>query len=376
MDRIYETDLRLIQILSNSAGSVGFSFLPLLFESRGLSDVEIGIIAIPFSLFLIISNTIFGKLSDSKGRRPYLMLGLWTSALTTVAYIFPANLIQFFLVRILHGITLGIFPAAITGIASDRKIKLGSLSSFGSLGWGLGALIGGIIASLSQIEIAFIISAIVYLVAFLIAIKKDTGLQEQSIIKPVMQSSYVESLKKNWREYLILIFRHGSASSIWVFWALYLKNHLDLDISQIGVIIMTNWGTQFFIMKRFTDKFTPKKMFIVGGFVSSLAFFSFPLASNFIQMMGTHVILGISWSFFYVGGLRSVEMNSRIDGNVATSVGLFNASISISQIIGPILALYFISISNSYTLAMTSAGWITLVSIIIYLLIYLKESFR
>ncbi len=372
-----DNDLRVVQLLSNASVAIGMSFLPLLFESKGLSNFEIGIIAIPFSAFLILSNTIFGRLSDTKGRRPFLLLGLLTSTLAMFIYIFPVSFDQFIAVRIFHGISLGIYPAALTGIASDRKVKLGNLSSFASLGWATGALLGGIIASFTSLDIIFVFSSLIFLSSFLIAYFLNTGVDSDRINgierRLIPSNAYSVSIKKNYKEYALIIFRHGTANSIWVYWALYLKNDLGLDLASIGVVQVINMGTQFILMKKFTDRYAPRKMLLFGGIISAIAFFSFTYASNFLHIASLQVILGISWAFFFVGGLRSVEENSREDDVVSTATGLFNASLSIAQIVGPILAVIFYSIAGNYTFAMVVAGWVTLISSIIYAVLIKDE---
>ncbi len=372
-----DNDLRVVQLLSNASVAIGMSFLPLLFESKGLSNFEIGIIAIPFSAFLILSNTIFGRLSDTRGRRPFLLLGLLTSTLAMFIYIFPVSFDQFIAVRIFHGISLGIYPAALTGIASDRKVKLGNLSSFASLGWATGALLGGIIASFTSLDIIFVFSSLIFLSSFLIAYFLNTGVDSDRINgierRLIPSNAYSVSIKKNYKEYALIIFRHGTANSIWVYWALYLKNDLGLDLASIGVVQVINMGTQFILMKKFTDRYAPRKMLLFGGIISAIAFFSFTYASNFLHIASLQVILGISWAFFFVGGLRSVEENSREDDVVSTATGLFNASLSIAQIVGPILAVIFYSIAGNYTFAMVVAGWVTLISSIIYAVLIKDE---
>lgn len=315
MSSIDELDLHTIQVLANASVSVAMAFLPLLLESKGLSNYEIGIIAIPYSFFLILSNTIFGRLSDTKGRRPFLLTGMIASAFTMFCYTMPTNFNQFIIIRILHGISFGIYPSAFTGIASDRKVKLGRLSSFGSLGWAIGALFGGIIANFSSLEIIFVISAFVFFIAYIVAFFLGTG---KEIEIPNLQlgklnaqpNAYRISLLKNHKEYLLIILRHGTANAIWIYWTLYLQNDLGLNLSSIGVVQVINMFTQFVMMKKFTDRFAPRKMLLLGGFISALAFFSFTLATNFFQIATMQIILGVSWAFFFVGGLRSVEENS------------------------------------------------------------------
>ncbi len=373
-----KNDLSFINWISSSGMSIGFAYLAILLQYRNISDVEIGLLAIPYSISMILSNTLFGRLSDEYGRRKFLIIGLFTSALTMFLYIFPRTFWGFAFIRLLHGITLGIYPSSITGLASDRKDKLGSLSSFGSLGWATGALAGGIVAQITGIDSIFIMSSLLFLISFLFVYFNGTGIGYTPQIRNITTSryKYFLAIKHNWKEYIVIILRHGFANSIWVFWPLFLKDTLGLSLSQIGMVQVGNTLTQFIVMKSLGDKFNCKKMFIVGGYISALAFILFPLTHNFIQIFLTQIVLGISWAFFYVGAVRSVEADNRDDDIVATGTGLLNASLSISQIIGPMLGLWFITISHTYTLSMNIAGIVTMLTITIYFIFYLSTFFR
>jgi predicted MFS family arabinose efflux permease len=82
---------------------------------------------------------------------------------------------------------------------------------------------------------------------------------------------------------------------------------------------------------------------IAGLLLSGVAFFSFTLASDYIQIIPTQIILGVSWALMYVGGLRYL-----IDKNVETATvsGLFDSVLSLSSITGPLLATYLITLGD------------------------------
>ncbi len=366
-------DINLIYWLSNSGSAISFAFLVILLQERGISKIDIGLLAIPFSLAMIASNTIFGKLSDDRGRRPFLLLGLILSGLTVGLYIFPTDYWSFFIVRALHGLALGIYPASITGAASDCDQKLGSLSSFGALGWATGNLVGGFVAVLTQLDYIFILSSILFFISFVLAIIFKTGNCNREIgnkEKPVnhlnSMDRYKIAIRKNWREYLVVMFRHGTANAIWIYWPLFLKYDLGLTLDQIGIVGVTNTLTQFIVMKTLGDRFNPRKSFIFGSFLSAVAFSLFPLASNFLEIALTQLVLGISFSFFMTGSVRAVEEDNKMDNNNATSNGLLFSSYSSAQVIGPLLAVFLTTIEDSYTLSMNVAAVITLITTVIY----------
>ncbi|MHA2254348.1 MAG: MFS transporter [Candidatus Kariarchaeaceae archaeon] len=372
-------DLQMIYFLSNSGVVILGSYLVLLFDARGLNENDIGLLAIPFSVTTIISNSLFGRLSDAKGRRPFLLLGLFTASLTTIFYTIPDNFWTFAIAQVMTGITLGIFPASIIGTATDRNMKIGKLASFGSIGWAIGGLIGGFIADYFYLELAFVFGGACYFMAFLTVYLMNTGSigkkrDDSDKVEKSQNTDYIPVIRENWLVYITLIVRHGTANSIWIFWALFLTDNLGLSTTQIGVVQATNMGTQFVLMNTIGDRYDPPKMFVFGGIMSAVAFFSFTLSQNFFQIVGAQVILGTSWAFFYVGGLRNVTIKASKKNVVATATGLFNASISISQLVGPFLALLLFSLSKNYLLSMKVASVSTIVVIIFYTMVEFRTS--
>ncbi|RMG27191.1 MAG: MFS transporter [Methanobacteriota archaeon] len=364
-------DLKLELWLANSGSAVLFSFLVLYLKEVGLSEFQIAMLSLSYSISMICSNALFGRLTDSIGPRPFLVLGLFLSAITSYIYVMADGFNSFFLMRMIHGIALGMYPASITAVASGRGTKLGSLSSFGSLGWATGSIIAGFVAQYTGLQNLFLLSFSMFFVSFLLSVVFKSG-ASAVVEKKEDKKKFGKALRANWKIYLMASIRHGTANSIWIYWALFLTQDIGLSTSQVGWIQLTNTLTQFFVMGKVGDRFNPLAMFIAGNFLSAMTFFSFTLASNFWQMLLTQMMLGVSWAFLYVGGLRLVEESGKTFDGVGTSTGLYNSSFSVAQAIGPILAIYFFDQSHDYTLAMKMAALITFSFISIFTLDALK----
>ncbi len=355
-------DLKLELWLANSGSAVLFSFLVLYLKEVGLSEFQIAMLSLSYSISMICSNALFGRLTDSVGPRPFLVLGLFLSAISSYIYVLADGFDMFFLMRMIHGISLGMYPASVTAVASDRKSKLGSLSSFGSLGWATGSITAGFVAQYTGLRNLFLLSFGMFFMSFLLSVIFKSG-SSTKVNKMNDEKKFWLAMRKNWKVYLMASIRHGTANSIWIFWALFLTQDIGLSTSQVGWIQLTNTLTQFFVMGKVGDRFNPLFMFIIGNALSAVTFFSFTLASNFLQMLLTQVMLGVSWAFLYVGGLRLVEERGRSFDGVGTSTGLYNSSFSVAQAIGPVLAIFFFDLSHGYTLAMRMAALITSVFI-------------
>ena len=364
-------DIGMIYLLSNFGLVSVIIFLPLLIKERGISDLEIGYLAVIYSVGLFLSNTIFGKMTDNYGRRPFLLLGLLCSAITVISYVFITSFISFGVIRLLNGVSIGMFPAAIYAITSDRKLPMGKLASWRSLGWAMGSILLGFLGEVLQLDFIFLCSGVLFFLNFIFAIVKDTGgtvdrelfvLSNEHEIQP----KYWLVIRKNWKIYVGVILRDGSAGAIWVYFVLFLKFIVGLTTTEIGIIYAVNTMTQTIILRYFGDRGDSKYVFLFGLILSSMTFITFPYTSNFIQVFFAEILMGTSFSLYMIGGLRiSQEIGAEI-GMVGTATGLYEASGSVSQIIGPILAIIVYSIFQTYTASMYFASAVTITTALCY----------
>ena len=367
-------DLQLIMFMTNIATASALFFIQLLLEDRGITDVEIGYLAIIFSVFLVISNSIAGKVADTVHRRKILLAGLILSSVSILLNIYPTTFTSFAIIRIINGITLGLYPSSIIAIASYKKMPLGSLSAFGSFGWSIGVYAVGYIAEFYRLELAFILGAIVMVITFLLAYLSSTGNIEPSLENNGNGDiSYVQVIKNNWLVYLTALLRHGTAHSIWIFWPLFLQDDLGLTESQIGIVLAINPIVQAIMMKLVTDRGNPKIMYLTGILISALAFYTFTISSNFLEISLTQIILGISWAFFLVGGIRVLESDNKASNSVGRATGFFNSIMSMSSITGPIIAIILFTLYENYIAAMYLSVIVSLIAALIYFTKALKK---
>jgi len=155
----------------------------------------------------------------------------------------------------------------------------------------------------------------------------------------------VKIVKKNLSLYLSILIRQSGAHMIWTFWPLFLRS-LGANLFWIGVIPAITSITQFIFMYTLSGRIKYVNSVIAGLILSSVTFFSFTLAADYLQIIPTQFLLGVSWSLMYVGGLRYL-----MDRNVekATVSGLFNSVLSLSSIIGPFMATFVITFGDYRT---------------------------
>jgi DHA1 family quinolone resistance protein-like MFS transporter len=330
-----------IQFLTQAAFFSTWTFIVIVArEELSLNDTAIAYVAAVFSATNFISSYFFGRASDYYGRRIFLYIGLLSSAGAFLLQIVIWDFWSYLGFRMLTGVCMGIFPAALIAYVHESKRKLGGFSSYGAMGWLVGMLVSGFLANFLFLRSVFIFSSILFVISFAVALKLPP-LEHKPIKVPLFPKHII---KKNLAVYLGILIRHSGAHLMWVFWPLFLLS-LGADFLWVGIIQAINASTQFVIMFFITDKIKSELSIFLGLFLSGVTFFSFTLAQDYIQLLPTQVFLGMSWAFMYVGALRYINERSEEHG---TATGILNSVISISSVIGSMLAIVIISILGDY----------------------------
>ena len=347
----------LIRFLAFAAMMASWVYLPIFASDLGISDAEIGFIVAFYSVALFLSSFVFGRASDKYGRKLFLLVGLVLSAIVFFLQIFAQDFLTLLIIRVLVGFCLGIYPASLIAYVHENKKDLPKFSSFGSLGWAFGSFISGLIAVYFAVRAIFIFSSLLFFLAFLTALKMRFG-RHDSIYVPKFP---VKIIRKNLQLYLSILIRHSGAHMIWTFWPLFLQS-LGADLFWVGVISTINSITQFTFMYTLSGRIKYVASVTAGLVLSSITFFSFTLANDYLQIIPTQFLLGASWALMYVGSLRYL-----MDRNIekATVSGLFDSVLSLSSIIGPFLATLVITFGN-YRTTMYLASILAILSFVAF----------
>jgi MFS family permease len=349
-----------IWFLTYAASNSVWTFIPILAkEELGIGNAPIGVAVILYSVALFASSYVFGRASDVHGRRNYILGGLLVASLAMAAHYLISDAPSLWLVRLATGCALGVYPAALLDYIARKQGRLGRFSSWGSLGWGVGALGAGYLATVyGDISWVFILSAGIYLIALAMALTLRP-VEEVRHRVPFFPKSLI---KRNLHIYVPMLVRHSGAMSIWTFWPLFLRD-LGASYVWVGIIQFVNPLVQFAFMYGLTDRVRTSLLFPVGLVVSAVTFLSFTFAPDVLWLVPTQVLLGISWGSAYVGALRTVTETAE---EKATSVGLLNSTTSLSAIIGPVIATGLVGISADYTVPMYLAAGLSVVALVLH----------
>ena len=313
-----------IMFFANISLATSFIFVPLFAKSLGASDSQLGFIGMGYGLALLFSSYFFGRAADVTGRKFLLVVGLFCSAVIFVLQPLAPNATVFSITWALAGFCVGIYPQALIAYGYEMRRKMGKFVSFGSLGWGVGQLVAGILAIYWQV---FVFAGIFFFLGFLVALR--TEVPDVKLKVPLFPKAVI---KRNLPVYIAFFMRHTGAYAAWIIFLLFLTQ-LGASEFWIGILYAINSLSQFFIM-RFLDRFRSVVLVAGGLSFSSLVFALFFFSHSFWELLPVQLLLALSWSFLYVGSLKFVAESGVERG---TSVGLLNFTQSLSTVIGPLI---------------------------------------
>lgn len=314
---------KIIGTLGNAAISMAWLMIPLYATYIGASNMLLGVIGMFYGLMYFVSSYLFGYLSDKYSRKLYIRIGLMLSGFTFLAQVFATDPYILLFVRGLCGFTAGMYIPGLIAYVTDTHRPLGKFTSFLSLGWALGSFLAGVLAIYYR---AFIMSSILFFLGFALSLL----MPDVKFIRKKLPLFPVNLMKKNAEIYISYFIRHTGAQTVWIIFPLYLSAK-GISIFNIGILFTANTLTQFTFMQ-FSDRFDSRKLIIAGYIGTAITFLIILLSRNFLELLISQFVLGVSWGCLYSGSVRYIaERNIEI----GTTTGMLQSSISLSAVIGP-----------------------------------------
>ncbi len=157
--------------------------LPGYLESIGGGEYK-GLIIALFTLTASISRPFSGRLTDTIGRIPVMVIGVGVCVISSMAYPFATTLFGFFALRLLHGLSTGFKPTATAAYVADiipinkRGEAMGIFGTFGSAGMAFGPAMGSPIAQEFGMDWMFYASAFLGGLSLLVLFKMPETLED------------------------------------------------------------------------------------------------------------------------------------------------------------------------------------------------------
>jgi DHA1 family multidrug resistance protein-like MFS transporter len=325
-------------------------FLPVYAHELGATGLYIGFMFGVFSLSRSAFLPYFGKISDRKGRKPFITAGLLAYFLVSIAYIFSRSVELFIVIRFFQGIASAmIFPVALAyvgDITPERRegfiMGLFSLSLYAGLS--VGPVIGGVVKDSFGIQISFLSMGLFNLAGFLLCL----------ILLPPRKEETPRSKTKHPLDYRVLIkdryiaglfiFRFAYTTCIGIVWSflpLFADAEFNLSSSLIGILLMLGVLTTGLLqtpMGLLADRFNKRILIATGGLFAGAALFSFVKVQSIWGLFFANTLFGVGGGIAIPSVMAMTVILGRRTHSMGSIMGLLTMGHSLGMLLGPILA--------------------------------------
>jgi len=336
-----------LAIFSSMLGAgIVVPLLPLYAEGMGATGLWLGFIFASFAISRTLVTPFFGRLSDRKGRKLLLVIGLFTYALISFAYILATEVYQLVLVRLVHGVSgamiLPIAQAYIGDLSPEGEEGkwMGYSNAAFFSGFGFGPLMGGMLAAQWGMNLAFITMGVFNLIAFFIAIilLPRSDLRKSATALPF---SFMD-MRRSSTMVGLFSFRLAIAlgrSSFFTFLPLLAAMRLGLPANLIGILIAVHVllvSMLGIVGGRMADIFNRRVLVGIGSIVIFVYLFLVPLAPGFWPLLAL-CILGSIGSATATPPVMALTVEEGRKYGMGSAIAAITMAMSIGMAVGPIM---------------------------------------
>lgn len=324
--------------------------LPVYAHSLGAGGMYISLIFAVFSVSRTLFLPYFGRASDRKGRKPFIIIGLLAYTLISFAFMFADRIGLLIGIRFFQGIASAMIMPVVQAYIGDMTpvshegLTMGIFNMSVFLGLSLGPVLGGTVNDHFGLRSSFLCMGILSFLSFSLNL---CLLPPVSSERPVCQ-------KKNppgWKFLLtdrdiagLFVFRTAYTACIgmiWSFLPIFADTEFALSGSSVGTLVTLGIfvsGALQTPMGFLADRISKKAMIIAGGLIVACSMLSFGRAGGFRDLFFSGLIFGIG------GGMSmaphtaiAVQKGNRI-GAMGSVMGLMTMGHSIGMMAGSLLA--------------------------------------
>jgi MFS family permease len=341
----------IIQFFTVIGFSICMPFLSLyLYQDRGLSMTQVGIILLAAGLCSAISQALGGALSDRFGRRPILLIAasvsifLYSGLAVLIGISAPvwAITVAYIVGRSVLTITRPVISAMVADFTSKERLTeaYGILRIGANIGWAAGPAIGGYLATFLPYGWLFgvpvLTCGIVALIAFFFVHESSRGTNRRvgfrSILPPAGDRAFLAFVAVS---ILLFIVMGQMASTL----SIFAVDKVGFSTAQYGLILTLNGLIVIFFQYPMTlalRRIAKFRALILGSLLYLFGYLSFGWITQFGWALGAMAIITAGEiinspvTLSVIGELCPQDQRGRY-------MGLFGLSETIGMSMGPLV---------------------------------------
>ncbi|MCP3943590.1 MAG: MFS transporter [Desulfobacteraceae bacterium] len=316
--------------------------LPIYANDLGAPGLYVTMIFASFSLSRTFLLPLFGKLSDRKGRKPFILGGLVIYVLVSFAFVYSTTVDGLIFIRFIQGAGSAMVMPVVQAYVGEITLEgsegysmgLFNLSMFLSLS--LGPLMGGSIHDLMSMDAAFVCMGLLSFCGLILCFVFLPPLSMETIRLKNRIQVPLALLIKDWELGALISFRYSYSACIgiiWCFLPLFADKTFGLSGSKIGLLVMLGVFVSGILqvpMGYAADRLNKKIMVLLGGAFSSLGILLPFFAGSFFDLLVAVTIFGIG------GGIAmpAITAMALVKGDAKKAMGSVMSLMTVAQSLG------------------------------------------
>jgi DHA1 family multidrug resistance protein-like MFS transporter len=332
--------------------------LPVYAAHLGAGGVYIGLIFGAFSISRTVLLPYFGKLSDKKGRKPFIIAGLFAYTIVALAYIFSNRIESLIAIRFFQGIASAMIMPAVQAYVGDitppqrEGFTMGLFNMSMFLGLSIGPLIGGIIRDNFGLNMSFALMGILTFMGCLLSFQLLPPTTSEHIIGRGIEPLAWKKLLYDKNMAGLFLFRLAYAACIGVIWSflpVLADVEFSLSSSTIGILVTLGVFTSGLLhvpMGLVADRVNRRMMIVSGGLIITYAIFSFDWANSFKDLVLACMLFGLGGGIAMPALMALAVLKGSTSDAMGSVMGLLAMAHSMGMLIGSLVAGLMMDVSR------------------------------
>jgi len=332
--------------------------LPIYAHNLGASGLYIGLIFGAFSISRTFFLPYFGRQSDKKGRKPFIVAGLFAYTVVSLAFILSNSVESLIALRFIQGIASAMIMPAVQAYVGDitptgrEGFTMGLFNMSMFMGLSIGPLIGGVIRDRFSLDTSFAAMGFLTFLGFTLSFFLLPPTKTERVVNRGVAPLAWKWVLQDKEMAGLFLFRLAYAACIGVIWS-FLPVLADLEFSlsssAIGILVTIGVFTSGLLhvpMGFMADRVNRKMMVVTGGLIVTYAIFSFDWANTFGDLLLASILFGLGGGISMPALMALAVLKGGETHGMGSVMGLLAMAHSLGMLTGSLLAGLMMDVSQ------------------------------
>jgi len=332
--------------------------LPVYAHNLGAGGMAIGFIFGSFALSRTFFLPYFGRLSDRKGRKRLIVIGLFSYACLSLSFMLAQNVTALVVIRFFQGIASSMMMPAIQAYVGDitppgrEGFTMGFFNMSIFFGLSLGPVLGGSIKDVWGLDASFLSMGILSLVGFFLSISFLPPSHEEMVLKKNRSPLPWKVLLQDREIIGLFCFRLNYTACIGIIWGflpVFADTQFALSSANIGFLVMLGVfisGIIHLPMGYVADRFSRRMMIVFGGLLVAGGMVYFTCSGSLTDLVIASILFGLGGGISMPAHMAIAVFKGNQSDAMGSLMGLMTMAHSLGMLMGSSFAGLLMDIAD------------------------------